>query len=265
MNPIAAPGVRPGPLPTRMQPTPSTAPPADPMPAAALGMWLFLAGEAMFFAGLLSAFLVLQSSPGERALFVRSARVVNLPLTLTAAALIAVTAVVLWRGATRASWLAVAGGVAVAFLIVQVVAAGLLLRHETVVTATDVYDGAATHKGGYVTGWGYRSPLPPALDVARTLPADVARGTAAGPFTVAESDARLVAAYGPSRNNYFGCYFLVTVAHALHVGAGLIALAWLTWRTRRRTASPGQTRAVVLYWQFVNGVGLLALLILALG
>ena len=32
--------------------------------------------------------------------------------------------------------------------------------------------------------------------------------------------------YGPSRNNFFACYFLFTAVHVLHLIAGMIALMW---------------------------------------
>ena len=234
----------------------------DPMPAATLGMWLFLCGEAMFFAGLLTAFLVLQSSPAERALFVRSAAVVSRPLTVAAAVLLVASAATWWRAAATFRGQLTAAGLAVGFLAVQRVTLGLLLSHHTVVTPTAVYDGRVPADGASVVT-GVRGPLPVGFDVNTTTPGDV-RGTT-GSFEVPRDDVRVDADYGPSRNNYFACFFLVTAAHALHVVGGLIASAWLLVRTRRGTTTPLQRRTVTLYWQFVNGVGLLSLVVLALG
>jgi heme/copper-type cytochrome/quinol oxidase subunit 3 len=245
--------------------TPTTPARADPMPVAALGMWLFIAGEAMFFAGLLSAFLVLQSTAGERALFVRSAAMVSRPATIGAAALLLTMSAALWRGVTRIGPQVVAAGLAVAFLGVQAWAGDRLLAHETIVTTSAVYDGGAAHGRGMVVVTGTRMPLPAAFDVARTVGSDLRGGTAIDREPIDPTDIRLEADYGPSRNNYFACYFLVTAAHALHVGGGLVALAWLAVRTRRGTATRLQAHVVCLYWQFVNGVGLLAILLLWLG
>ena len=237
----------------------------DPMPAAALGMWLFIAGEAMFFAGLLSAFIVLQSVPGERLLFVRSAAVVSRPLTIVAAGLLVAGSLVLRRGKADVGRLAIFAGLAVAFLGVQAGAGWRLLSHDTVATASAVYDGTVARRRNAVTITGVRAALPPSFDVSRTMPADLRRGGTVGQFAVPALDVRLEANYGPSRNNYFACYFLVTAAHALHGVGGLVALGWLIVRARRRTATDVQVRAVTLYWQFVNGVGLLSLLLLSLG
>ncbi len=231
-------------------------PTADPMPAAALGAWLSVAAEAMFFAGLLSAYLVLQSTPAEHARFVRSAAVVSRPLTAAAAALLAASAAVRWRRPRR---LGGAAALAVAFLAVQAWADHRLLAHRTVVTAAAVFDGhvADTPTGPSVTG--VREPLPPSLDLSRTTPDDV-RGPA-GTYAVPATDVRADASYGPSRNNYFGCYFLVTGAVVVHVGGSLIALAWLGVRRR----SPAATRAVTLFWQFGNAVGVASLVLLSAG
>ncbi len=236
----------------------TAAPPpnADPMPTAALGAWLCVAAEAMFFAGLLSAFLVLQSTPAEHARFVRSAAVVSRPLTAVAVTLLGASAAVLWRAPRR---LGVVATLAVAFLGVQAWADHLLLAHHTVVTTTAVFDGrvADASTGPSVTG--VREPLPPSLDLSRTVPDDV-RGPA-GTYAVPAPDVRADATYGPSRNNYFGCYFLVTGAVVAHVLGGLLGLAWLA--ARRRSAAAAW--AVTLYWQFGHTVGIASLVLLSIG
>ncbi len=233
----------------------------DPMPAPMLGMWLFLAGEAMFFAGLLSAFIVLQSVPGERDLFVRSARVVSRPLTIAAGMTLLASSAIWWRGAKTVWSLRWAEGLGCAFLGIQAITAYPLLLHETIVTASTVYDGRVIRHGDFRVD-GVQMPLPDAFDVNRYV-----RPIRGGEdrLAVDPSQIRLEATYGPSRNNYFACYFLVNIAHALHVVGGLVALAWLARRARKGTATAAQTRIVTLYWQFVNGVGLLSLVLLSLG
>jgi cytochrome c oxidase subunit I+III len=49
----------------------------DPMPIGKLGMWLFLASEAMFFVGLLGSFVVLESAGGQHELFVQSSAMLS--------------------------------------------------------------------------------------------------------------------------------------------------------------------------------------------
>jgi heme/copper-type cytochrome/quinol oxidase subunit 3 len=235
--------------------------PVDPMPAATLGMWMFLASEAMFFTGLLSAYIVLQSVPGERALFVRSARVVSLPLTIVAGMTLVAASAIWCRRVMTPRSLSLAGGLAAAFLAIQAITASHLLSHETVVTASTVYDGRVIHHGDFRID-GVQMPLPNAFDVNRYVRPMFANEDRQG---IDPKQIRVAANYGPSRNNYFACYFLVTVAHAVHVIGGLAALAWLMGRTRKGTATAAQTRVVTLYWQFVNGVGLLSLVLLSLG
>ena len=230
------------------------------MPTAALGTWLFLAGEAMFFAGLLSAFLVLQSAPANRLLFARSAAVVGHLWPAVGLALLIASSVALWRlGPGRA-----VAALAVGFLAVQAIVAWQLSDHGTIVTATTVYDGRlATTAAGWTVD-GRRVPLTTGFDVHAVTPADLRSGPA-GRFTVPTSDVRLVATYGPARNNYFALFALVTGAHAVHVVGGLAALAWLAVRRRRGTATVVHAASVTLYWQFVNGVGAIAILLLAIG
>ncbi len=238
--------------------TPPVDPMPDPMPAAALGEWLFVAADAMFFAGLLSAYLVLQSTPATHALFVRSAAVVSRPLTVLAAALLLASAAAVWRAPNRPAILV---GLAVAFLAVQASSVERLLDHHTIVTPNAVYDGRLAARGS-LRLTGVRAPLPPTFDPAVTLPGDL-RGAAPGSFGIARDDVRADVTYGPWRNNYFGCYFLVLTAHAVHVAGGLVALAWPA--VRRAAGPPGSARPVALYWQFVNGVGLVATALLWVG
>ena len=244
----------------------TTTPPAiplerpDPMPAGMLGMWLFLAGEAMFFAGLLSAFIVLQSVPGERALFLRSARVVSVSLTITALCVLAISIVAVHRQMPRRVIVILAA----VFLVVQGSSCCLLLTHRTVVTSQFVFDGRDSWMNAY---HGVRAPLPATLDLAQLMPSDLKDATPWGNDSAQDpatySDVRVDQNYGPSRNNYFACYFLVTAAHAIHVIGGLLAIACLASRRHRLTHV--QQRAMSLFWQFVNGVGLVSVVLLALG
>lgn len=54
---------------------------------------------------------------------------------------------------------------------------------------------------------------------------------------------------------FFNLYFLITGLHALHVTAGMLALAWAAgafWRGRIRVAYPLPLELTVLYWHLVD-------------
>ena len=222
-------------------------PTPDPMPAAELGTWLFVAAESMFFAGLMVAFLVLRRA--DPPLFARSAAVVSRPATVTAIALLAASLAVL--AVNRGRPLAITAALAVAFLSTQAWAAAGLLTHHTLVTATAVYDGRVTPgSGGQLTIAGTRRPVTAGFDIVAMTPDD-SPGTD-GTFAVPAAARPDEADYGPSRNAYFACWFLFVAAHAVHVVGGLVAIAWLSARRR----FPAASRSVRLYWRFVTVAGL---------
>ena len=146
------------------------------MPIGTLGMYLFLASEAMFFVGLLGAFIVLKSAGGQHDLFVRSSQMLSNAIGLTSVVLLLISCVTL-----RRIW-SIAIISAVLFLGLQAAQWHLLLRQDE----------------------------------------------------------------GPWQNNFFGCYFLLSAAHALHLVVGISAVLWL-----RRKLPDG----VQIYWHFVNAVG----------
>ena len=227
----------------------ATAARPDPMPAGRLGMWLFLASEAMFFTGLLGGFVVLLSAVGQRPLFHASAAVLSKPVGVAQLALLAAGS---------------AAVVAQIYLAVQAVEYRQLARHHTVAARAGddlaLYDGTTTRTPAGLSVAGVRGRLPEGYDVHQTTPAGLAGGQA-GTFAVAEKDLLQDATYGPARNNFFASYYLLTVVHGLHVVGGLAATLWLL---RRTAADPTATGNVALYWHFVNAVGVVALLTLYL-
>ena len=69
----------------------------------------------------------------------------------------------------------------------------------------------------------------------------------------------LLAGLLPATNNFIGLYFTLTGLHALHVIAGIAANAWaIAGATRVGEAMmAGRTRALALYWVFVDIVWLI--------
>ena len=67
----------------------------------------------------------------------------------------------------------------------------------------------------------------------------------------------------PSASTFLACYFTLTGLHALHVLAGGVANAWVIAGTRRvrPAVTAGRTRAVSLYWVFVDAIWLILLVL----
>jgi cytochrome c oxidase subunit 3 len=220
--------------------------------SASLGMTLFLAAEAMFFLGLLSALLVI--GPAHGAVFHRSGAELNKPaLAASILCLLAMSALAFrrpWQAKSR--WIAI--GVAVLFLGLQSLQCWRLERHETVVAPAGgklmVFDGTVKESNGNLTVTGTAADLPDEFD-----PHDVKMPPSAlpGTFTVSESSVRGRQSYGPGRSNFFSSYFILTSVHAVHLIGGMIALAWVT--LRRRTRFP----AGELYWHTMNAIGIFCL------
>ncbi len=234
-----------------------------PMTAARLGMWLFLASETMFFAGVIGGFLVLQNAGAEHPLFLKSAKLVTGfslvgVCTMAPAVLSFASSVVLMRARRHAVLISVA--LAVAILAVEFVGSGNLLRRHTVAVVDTaagwVYDGTVeTRTKAQCTMRASRTDLPEGFDVHQVVSSDLAGPRQSYSFPIASI--RQDASYGPSRNNFFAIFFLVTAVHAVHVIGGLLAIGWLYVCRRRETAFG----AVVMYLHFVNAMGLAGLLL----
>lgn len=64
---------------------------------------------------------------------------------------------------------------------------------------------------------------------------------------------------------YSSFFYVLTAAHGLHLGGGIVALGYLLWRLRRVERDAGVAdifRNCATYWHFVGGVWLLLYLLL---
>ena len=233
------------------------------MTAERLGMTLLLAADAMFFAGLLAAFIVYRGARPEW--YAEQARSLH-PLLGTA------TLVALACGAasiTVAARRPAAGrrrGLRVLTAAAGLIALGLiaseyagLLRHRTVVAhdsagSVVVYDGRTSADGTFVRIVGTARPLSAdePFDLHTVAPRELT-----GPVAVYDVPAAAViqsAAYGPSRNGFFAAFYVLTMAVAVQVLVAVVAVA-----RPLLTATgdgPGAATAaaagnVALVWQFL--------------
>jgi hypothetical protein len=58
--------------------------------------------------------------------------------------------------------------------------------------------------------------------------------------------------YGPWKNIFYSCYFILTGVHALHVVGGMIPITILLVQSLRGRILPANTEYVGLYWHFVD-------------
>jgi heme/copper-type cytochrome/quinol oxidase subunit 3 len=223
-----------------------------PRSSASLGMTLFLAAEGMFFLGLLSALTVL--GPAQPAVFRRSAAELSTVGLVASIACLAVMSLLAFRRpwTVRLRWIAI--GVAVLFLALQGLQYTRLLRHQTVVAQYQdhprVLDGTVVDTGAALVVTGTMADLPdPFNPHVMILPRPAATGT----FTVAKKGVIDRESYGPARNNFFSCYFVITAVHAVHLVGGIAALSLVTFRRLRRFP------AVELYWHTMNAIGIVCL------
>ncbi len=89
----------------------------DVIDIPALGMWFFLAGEAMFFVGLLGSFVVLESAGGQHDIFVKSSDTLSRGCGITGVILLLISSLALWRNRLVSHWIAAFS--AIVFIIVQ--------------------------------------------------------------------------------------------------------------------------------------------------
>ena len=231
--------------PERMQTTdPGPAvPPIDPMPAGKLAMWLFLSSEAMFFTGLLGALIVL-SSGEQHELYRRSAHMLSRSIGVASIVCLVASSLAMLKRSANARWVAV--GISLLFIVLQMGQAELLRVHHTIVY----------RQGGKVlvadgVSWDLRKmEVPVGFDIHRTT-ADNFQSPQPVDEVLSDND------YGPSRNNYFASYFVLSGSHVLHLIAGMIAVMF--YLVRRRGVLPP---AVQIYWHFVNTAGAVCLLAL---
>ena len=66
---------------------------------------------------------------------------------------------------------------------------------------------------------------------------------------------------------YSSFFYVLTAAHGLHLGGGIVVLLYLLWRMRRARQDRGVSevfRNCATYWHFVGGVWVLLYLLLRL-
>jgi heme/copper-type cytochrome/quinol oxidase subunit 3 len=230
--------------------------PDKPMPNGLLGMYLFLASEAMFFLGILGSFLVLQS--GQRELFHHMASTLSRSETALLAVLLVLASVTVKR-----RWIAII--FAIGFALFQLLIWQHLLNHHTIVQRNSghafVYDGeldVELEKPHRLKG--VVANLPNNFDVTQTTITDIKQAaTSTGEFQIVPADVLQDVSLGPWRNNFFASYYLITGAHLVHLLAGIIAMIWLALRS---APSAVNISCVRMYFHFVNIVGVLGLLLL---
>ena len=268
----------------------ATTPPAveDDAPAidtTRLGTTLLLLAELMLFSGLIAAYLVLRN--GHAALFsdfgndfvnrLIGALAVSSLLFAVALMAIATRALRLGSGRSVAAELTIALLVGTAVLGLTAMQWHRLLNRATVIAIDPagsrtqfVYDGRRTPLDGQMMRIeGSRAParglaeLDPHAISGRQLQdaavtADALTTTApastqphAGAFDVPLAGATVVT-YGPWKNVYYSCFYLLTGTLALHV---LAAMLWTLVTLRKaiaRTLAPARFAALSTYWQFVT-------------
>jgi heme/copper-type cytochrome/quinol oxidase subunit 3 len=232
------------------------------MPLGKLGMYFFLASEAMFFVGLLGSFLVLQA--GQRELFHHMASVLSTWETAVLLVLLVASSAVLWIKPKAAKVQLLAVFFAAAFTIFQLLICQHLLNHHTIITRSTahplIYDGDMDRDGKLT---GVSTNLPNGFDITRTTIADFKQmKTSAGQFQITALDILQDVPFGPWRNNYFGCYFLITATALLHLFVGMLAMLWLALKTSRGSVTAAHVDCVTIYWHFVIATGVLGLLLL---
>lgn len=188
--------------------------------ASALGMWIFLATEVMFFGGLLTAFAVYRSTaPEEFALASRHLKVwigcVNTVVLLTSSLTMAL--------AVRSAQLVDRKSLVPWLLLTMALGAGFL--GFKAVEYTEEYQEKL------VPGWNYRLP-----------------DRDAGPVADQGLDPRKL-------ELFFVFYFFMTGLHAIHlvIGIGLVGvMAYLSWRRWLSGGGATQIEVTGLYWHFVD-------------
>jgi cytochrome c oxidase subunit 3 len=189
---------------------------------SALGMWIFLATEVMFFGGLLTGFAVYRSTAPEE--FARASShlhvwigCINTVVLLTSSLTMAL--------AVRASRLCLRRSLLL-WLILTMVLGALFLGFKAV-------EYTEEYQEKLVPGWNYRAPAELAAAATRR-----------------DLDARKF-------ELFFVFYFFMTGLHAVHlvIGIGLLGvMTVLSWR--RWLSGCGVTHIDVsgLYWHFVDVV-----------
>jgi heme/copper-type cytochrome/quinol oxidase subunit 3 len=154
-------------------------------------------------------------------------------------------------------WVAIT--TAIIFLLLQSMQWRLLLHHHTAVVwnsgTLQVVDGYPI--GPSMLSNGHQMDMPDKFDIHTITLSDFPNHEYMGHGVYMEQKPNQDLNYGPSRNNFFACYFLMSAAHVLHLLAGLVAVLWFMLFAKGKLPV-----AVQIYWHFVNAVGVVAFLAL---
>jgi len=224
------------------------------MDIPSLGMWLFLASEAMFFIAMLGAFVVLKSTGQQHELFRRSSQMLSGWILTLSVVMLALSSLMLQQRSGLLPWIAVL--MAIVFIMLLAGQWLVLLGHHTCVARLDghamVLDGSES-VDSHTRVLNARSiALANGFDIHSTTASDFPGVRQYS--TVKDQDVLLDLDYGPSRNNFFASYFLMSAAHGLHLIAGIAVLLWFLL-FRGGKIPP----ALQNYWHFVNIVGIFGL------
>ena len=73
-----------------------------------------------------------------------------------------------------------------------------------------------------------------------------------GHYTIDAANINSDVIYGPWKNIFYSCYFILTGVHGLHVIGGMIPITILLVQATRGKIFPTHTEYVGLYWHFVD-------------
>ncbi len=157
------------------------------------------------------------------------------------------------RKARLFNWVAALLGVI--FLALQLHQWHILQDHQTVVFRTSDKVYVADFQSPSKVR---RLLLATSTDVHSLTASDFQNAATEEAAIIPTGDQRLVSVnYGPSRNNFFASYFLMSAVHSVHLVALFVALLWMLMFRKGRLPAALQN-----YWHFVNVVGVIGLITL---
>jgi cytochrome c oxidase subunit 3 len=248
----------------------------DPTPPGKVGIWLFLASEVMFFAGILGSYIVIRS--GWPHLFEAQGKTLSKTLAGVNTLVLIFSSLTMALGVDAArrgerskliKCLVATFLCALTFMCIKYVEYTDKFGHVTMVVRegadTYVYDGHAHEHDGKRTLKGVRAKLSGDQQfnihfVTHEWIEETARATqqigSDQKLEEKEYEVKGIVSqeqnYGPARNLFFSCYFAATGVHGLHVVGGMIPLGILSVQAMRRKLFPEVTEYVGLYWHFVD-------------
>lgn len=193
-----------------------------------MGVWLFLASEAMLFGSLFSAYVLLRTGAAS---WPDASAMLDLRLALVNTALLV--------------------GSALLLLTIRSAGPGFRLRarlRRTTVASAEVVSPAAKLFEG------------PASSRSR-LYLSAALGAVFLVMKILDYRSKLDAGLHPATNTLLACWFALTAVHALHVAGGVGVNVWLALVMKRMVPAQALERlhAARLYWFFVDAVWMMIL------